>query len=98
MQEVFEKMVNDVVDIYEDAIQHTDVVKLVKDLKLQMAVAESRSKMLEHEINKPGVHYQDDDDLMEVEILELSGQVEAYKYVIDVIESGKFIQEDKNVR
>lgn len=97
MQEVFEDMVKTGVSMIDDAINHTDVVKLLKEIKLQKAIIESRSKLLEHEYNRIGSHDPVDDDLLETEILNLAGQVEFATYVIDVIESGKFACERKEI-
>jgi hypothetical protein len=90
MQEVFEGLVKDTMDMYDDAVRHTDVVRLLKDLKIQRVCADARVKLLERMLNTEGVHDPVDDELLEVEALEKSGEIEAFNYVIDVIESGKF--------
>lgn len=90
MQEVFEDMVKTGVSMFDDAINHTDVVKLLKDIKLQKAIYESRMKFIERALNRVGPHELQDDDELEGELLDLAGQVTFAQYVIDVIESGKF--------
>lgn len=51
MQEVFEGLVKDTMDMYEDAIRHTDVVKLLKDLKIQKACADAQVSRIKSELD-----------------------------------------------
>jgi hypothetical protein len=63
MQEVFEGLVKDTMDMYDDAVRHTDVVRLLKDLKIQRVCADARVKLLERMLNTEGVHDPVDDEL-----------------------------------
>lgn len=101
MQEIFEKTVRDFSDMVEDAIRHTDVVDLLKDIKLQRALAENHRLSVERTIqnleNKTGyIDPSDEYSLDELcrEASDFARIVETFDYVIDVIESGKFAKED----
>jgi hypothetical protein len=97
MQEVFEQTVKDFADMYEDAIRHTDVVALLKDLKLQRALAENHRLCIECEIScvPEEIDPSDEHTLDELcrEASDFARIVETFDYVIDVIESGKFAKE-----
>lgn len=96
MQEVFEDMVREVCNMYDDAIAHTDVVKLYKDLKIQKACADAQHSRLENELKKYNFLDQFNEDTKDeldqiiIQIGEFARVSETFQYVIDVIESGKF--------
>ena len=94
MQEVFENLVKNGVDMIEDALQHTDVIRLLNDIKVQQAIYENEIKVIENKLNCIGPHDSEDDNEMEIELMNLAGQVEFAQYVIDVIESGKFVRDE----
>jgi len=93
MQEVFEGLVKEGLDMIDDAVSHTDVVALLKYLKVQRAIAENHRLVIEHEIDKPGVIDDEIDDEWCLEEAEFSRIVETFDYVIDLIESGRFAKE-----
>lgn len=96
MQEVFEKVMKDVSDIYDDAIRHTDVVDLLKDMKLQRALAENHRLQVERSISEHKEGDPSDEytiDALSREASDFARIVETFDYVIDVIESGKFAKE-----
>jgi hypothetical protein len=100
MQEIFEKTVNDLSDMIDDAIRHTDIVALLKDLKFRRTLAENHRLLAECEFkvfqNKTGYIDQScefaEDEIVR-DIYEFTRIVETFDYVIDVIESGKFAKE-----
>jgi hypothetical protein len=99
MQEILEKTLKDVSDMYDDAIRHTDVVSLLKDIKLQRALAENSRLRAEHLLEKyerervidPSDEFLEDEVAREAS--DFARIVETFDYVIDVIESGKFTKE-----
>ena len=91
MQEVFEGLVKDTMDTYDDAVRHTDVVELLKYLKVQRALAENHRLVVNDEIDKPG--HPLELDLLLREACDFARYVEIYDYVIDLIESGRFAKE-----
>jgi hypothetical protein len=93
MQEVFESLVKDTVDMYEDAIRHTDVMKLYNDLRIQKACADAQIGRIKNELDKPGVIDEECEESLWVELTEFETESRTFKYVIDVIESGKFVGE-----
>jgi len=95
MKEVFEDLIKEGIDMYEDAIRHTDVVRLLKDLKIQKVCADAQLKRAELAYNKPGVHDPSEDEQLELDIIKFAQESETFKYVIDVIESGKFAGESE---
>ena len=97
MQEVFEHMIKDVSEIYDDAIRHTDVVSLLRDIKLQRALAENHRLSVERQISCAPEEKDPSDeytlDGLHREASDFARIVETFDYVIDVIESGKFAKE-----
>jgi hypothetical protein len=93
MQEVFEGLVKEGLDMIDDAVSHTDVVALLKYLKVQRAIAENHRLVIEHEIDKPGVIDPLELDLLLREACDFARYIEIYDYVIDLIESGRFAKE-----
>ena len=94
MQEVFENLMKDGMNLYEDALRHTDVVELLKYIKVQRALAENhrlsaeRLMISEHgTLNALELHY------LCKEMENFARYIEIYDYVIDLIESGKFAKE-----
>ena len=93
VQEVFENLIKDGMNLYEDALRHTDVVELLKYIKVQRALAENHKLEIDGLIDKPGVidpvqlHY------LHQESRDFARYIEIYDYVIDLIESGKFAKE-----
>ena len=90
MQEVFEGLVKEGLDMYDDAIRHTDVVEFLKYIKVQRALAENHRLGVHNNIDKPGVVDDEIDDEWCLEEAEFSRIVETFDYVIDLIESGRF--------
>jgi hypothetical protein len=90
MQEVFENLIKDGMNLYEDALRHTDVVELLKYIKVQRTLAENHRLSVRHAVNKPGVIEADVEDELLIEEIEFARIVDTYDYVIDLIESGKF--------
>lgn len=96
MQEVFEDAVKGFVDIYQDALQHTNVVKLLADLKIQKACADAHAARIKKELDEAlGTFDEDYEDSLWTYLIEFKKESETFKYVIDVIESGKFAEERK---
>jgi hypothetical protein len=93
MQEVFENLIKDGMNLYEDALRHTDVVELLKYIKVQRALAENRRLIAHHVVTKPGVIRVDVESGLFIEEIEFARIVETFDYVIDLIESGKFAKE-----
>ena len=91
MQEVFEGLVKEGLDMIDDAVSHTDVVALLKYLKVQRAIAENHRLVIEDEIDKPG--HPLELDLLLREACDFARIVETFDYVIDLIESGRFAKE-----
>jgi hypothetical protein len=92
MQEVFENLVKDGMNIYEDALRHTDVVELLKYIKVQRALAENHKLEIDRLIDIPGAI--DPVQLyLHQESRDFARYIEIYDYVIDLIESGKFAKE-----
>lgn len=98
MQEVFEGLVKDTMDMYEDAIRHTDVVKLLKDLKIQKACADAQVARIKSELDDEPciIVFDEDAELykeLKTDLTAFESESKVLKYVIDVIESGKFTSE-----
>jgi len=91
MQEVFEGLVKEGLDMIDDAVSHTDVVALLKYLKVQRAIAENHRLVIEDEIDEPG--HPLELDLLLREACDFARYIEIYDYVIDLIESGRFAKE-----
>jgi len=96
MQEVFEGQVGEFKNMYEDALQHTNVVALLRDIKLQRALAENHRLGVERNIREHKEGDPSDEHTLDCLIREASDFariVETFDYVIDVIESGKYAKE-----
>lgn len=93
MQEVFEGLVKEGLDIYDDAVRHTDVVELLKYIKVQRALAENHHRFVSKMLDKPGTIDPVDENLLERDACDFARIVETFDYVIDLIESGKFAKE-----
>jgi hypothetical protein len=93
MQEVFEGLVKDGIDMIDDAISHTDVVALLKYLKVQRAIAENHRLVEEDKIDKFDIIDPLDFVLSNREACAFARIVETFDYVIDLIESGRFAKE-----
>ena len=96
MQEVFEGQVGEFKNMYEDALRHTDVVALLRDIKLQRALAENHRLGVERNIREHKEGDPSDEHTLDCLIREASDFariVETFDYVIDVIESGKYAKE-----
>lgn len=81
--------------MYEDAIRHTDALALLKDIKLQRALAENHRLGVERSIREHKDDPSDEFTLDELlrESSDFARIVETFDYVIDVIESGKYARE-----
>jgi len=105
MQEIFENMLKDAYDqMIKDRdeqelnvmIQTTDVVALLKHVKLQRALAENHRLGVEREIRDYKEGDPSDEHTLDHLVREASDFariVETFDYVIDVIESGKYAKE-----
>jgi hypothetical protein len=96
MQEIFEGQIGEFKKMYEDALRHTDVVDLLRDIKLQRALAENSHLRAEREIRDYKEGDPSDEHTLDCLVREASDFariVETFDYVIDVIESGKYAKE-----
>lgn len=93
MQEIFEGLVKDTLDMHDDAIRHTDVVELLKYIKVQRALAENHHAEVTRILRESRIAGKGEDKEMVREILDFARYIEIYDYVIDLIESGKFAKE-----
>ena len=101
MQEIFESTLKNLSDMVNDAIRHTDIVALLKDIKLHRNLAENNRLCAERAFkylqNMTGyidqsAEYAEDEVVRD--IYEYTREVETFDYVINIIESGKFAKEN----
>jgi hypothetical protein len=90
MQEVFEGLVKDSMDTYDDAVSHTDVVELLKYLKVQQIKATEHWITLDCILQECRIAGKPEDEKIVREVLDFARYIEIYDYVIDLIESGRF--------
>jgi hypothetical protein len=93
VQEVLENLIKDGISLYEDALRHTDVVELLKYIKVQRALAENHRLAALHTLDKPGIIDTRIIDELLMEERDFARIVETFDYVIDIIEAGKFAKE-----
>jgi hypothetical protein len=93
VQEVFENLIKDGMNLYEDALRHTDVVELLKYIKVQRALAENHRLTARNAIEDPDMIDAHVIDELCIEERDFTRIVETFDYVIDIIEAGKFAKE-----
>ena len=93
MQEVFENLVKESLNMYDDAIRHTDVVELLKYIKVQRDLAAKHHAEVTCILQESRIAGKGEDQNMVREILDFARIIETLDYTIDLIESGKFAKE-----
>jgi hypothetical protein len=105
MQEVFEQMIKDALDAAakdrDEMFMNTDVVALLKHMRLERALAENHRLGVERQLKEFLIRKSDaseehvEDELVR-EACDFARIVETMDWAIDLIESGRFSKELKH--
>jgi len=105
MQEVFEQMIKDALDAAakdrDEMFMNTDVVALLKHMKLERALAENHRLGVERQLRefldrKSDASEEHVEDELVREACDFARIVETMDWAIDLIESGRFSKELKH--